>query len=132
MAKDEFKVSLALTRTIESTTTLVAYAALGLITRESTALVPYLAPGVILGLPLGFWLIRRIQPETFRRVCMSFDAWLVGFGLSRIVARLDLAPIAMAYQLLVLTIIIDAILLRAFFKSRSQSVDVPPAELSTA
>ena len=35
IAKDEFKVALALTRTIESTTTLIAYAALGMLTRTS-------------------------------------------------------------------------------------------------
>jgi uncharacterized membrane protein YfcA len=131
MAKDEFKVSLALARTIESTTTLIAYATLGLITRESAALIPALAPGVLLGLPLGFYLIRRLEPETFRRVCMSFDAWLVAFGLSRTVARLDLVPVVWAYQLMVLTIVIDAILLRTFFKARA-SKPVLPAELSTA
>jgi uncharacterized membrane protein YfcA len=131
MAKDEFKVSLALARTIESTTTLIAYATLGLITRESAALIPALAPGVLLGLPLGFYLIRRLEPETFRRVCMSFDAWLVAFGLSRTVARLDLVPVVWAYQLMVLTIVIDAILLRTFFKARASKPDLP-AELSTA
>jgi hypothetical protein len=133
MAKDEFKVALALTRSIESTTTLIAYAALGMITRESVALVPVLAPGVILGLPIGFYLIRRLEAETFRRVCMSFDAWLVGFGLSRVVARLELLPVVWAYQLLVLTIVIDAVLLRTFFRARAtRSADMIPAQLSSA
>jgi uncharacterized membrane protein YfcA len=131
MAKDDFKVALALARTIESMTTLIAYAALGMITRESAALVPVLSPGVLVGLPLGFYLIRRLQPETFRRVCMSFDAWLVAFGLSRTVARLDLVPVTWAYQLMVLTIIIDAILLRSFFRTRPSKPGLP-AELSTA
>ena len=119
MPKDEFKVALAITRSIESTTTLVAYAALGLITRESAGLVQWLAPGVLIGLPLGFYLIRRVEAETFRRVCMSFDAWLVGFGLSRTVARLHLLPVVWAYQLLTLTIIVDAILLAKFFGKRA-------------
>ena len=130
MAKEEFRVALALARSIESTTTLIAYAALGMITAESTALVPVLAPGVLLGVPLGFHLIRRIHPETFRRVCMSFDAWLVGFGLSRVVARLDLVPVMWAYQLLVLTVVIDIILLRTFFRARTSTVI--PAQLSSA
>ena len=132
MAKDEFKVALALTRSIESTTTLVAYAALGMITRESAALVPVLAPGVLVGLPIGFYLIRRIHTETFRRVCMSFDAWLVGFGLSRVVARLDLVPVVWAYQLLVLTVVIDVVLLRSFFRARGTNAPVIPAQLSSA
>ena len=25
-----------------------------------------------------------VDAETFRRICMSFDAWVVGFGLSRV------------------------------------------------
>ncbi|MEO8700716.1 MAG: sulfite exporter TauE/SafE family protein [Kofleriaceae bacterium] len=124
MAKDDFKVALALTRTIESTTTLIAYAVLGMITRESAALVPYLAPGVLLGLPLGFALIRHVQPETFRRVCMSFDGWLVAFGLSRVIDQLELVPTIWAFQVMVLTLVIDAILLRAFFRRRSAA---PPA-----
>ena len=119
MAKDDFKVALAIARSIESLTTLIAYAVLGMITAESTALVPYLAPGVLIGLPIGFALIKHIDAETFRRVCMSFDAWLVGFGLSRVVAKLDLLPEVWAFQLLTLTILVDAILLRTFFRSRS-------------
>jgi len=119
IAKDEFKVALALTRTIESASTLIAYAALGMLTRSSTALVPWLAPGVLLGLPLGFYLIRHLQPDTFRRICNSFDAWLVGFGLSRVIARLELVPVPFAYQALTLTIIIDAVFLRRFFARRA-------------
>ncbi len=119
LEKEDFKVALALTRTIESTTTLLAYAALGMITTDSANLVPILAPGVLLGLPLGFHLIRRVPAETFRRVCMSFDAWLVAFGLSRTVARLELVPVAWAYQVMVITIVIDVLLLRAFFRTRT-------------
>lgn len=119
LAKNDFKVALALTRTIESTSTLIAYAWLGVLTRSSTALVPVLAPGVLIGLPIGFYLIRKIDPETFRRICMSFDAWLVAFGLSRTIARLELAPVAWAYQIMTLTLVIDVILLRQFFGKRA-------------
>jgi uncharacterized membrane protein YfcA len=128
MAKDDFKVALAITRSIESITTLIAYAVLGMITYESTALVPYLAPGVLIGLPIGFTLIRHIDAETFRRVCMSFDAWLVGFGLSRVVAKLELLPEVWAFQLLTLTVIVDALLLRAFFRTRSAKASSIPDE----
>jgi uncharacterized membrane protein YfcA len=121
LAKDDFKVALALTRTIESTSTLIAYAWLGVLTRSSTALVPVLAPGVLIGLPLGFYLIRKIDPETFRRICMSFDAWLVAFGLSRTLARLHVVPVVWAYQVMTLTLVIDAILLRQFFGKRRRA-----------
>lgn len=129
LAKNDFKVALAIARSIESLTTLIAYAALGMITRESTALVPYLAPGVLIGLPLGFWLIRHLQPETFRRICMSFDAFLVAFGLSRVLARLDVLPTVWAYQILVLTVVIDAVMLRAYFRKPTHKRG--PARLRT-
>jgi uncharacterized protein len=122
MTKDDFKVALALTRSIESCSTLIAYAALGMITTESAALVPYLAPGVLIGLPIGFALIRHIDPETFRRVCMSFDAWLVGFGLSRVIVQLELLPPVWAFQALTLTILIDAVMLRRFFSGEQRAV----------
>ena len=117
MPKDDFKVALALSRSIESASTLVAYTALGMITRESTTLVGYLAPGVLVGMPLGFIVIKHIEPELFRRICMSFDAWLVGFGMSRVVNQLGLLPTVWAFQVLTLTLIIDALLLRTFFRS---------------
>ncbi|HEU0031698.1 MAG TPA: sulfite exporter TauE/SafE family protein [Kofleriaceae bacterium] len=127
MAKDDFKVALAMARSIESISTLVAYTALGMITADSTALVPYLAPGVLIGLPLGFALIRHIHPETFRRVCMSFDAYLVSFGLSRVLDKLELVPTVWAFQTMTLVVIIDALMLRAFFKKRLPAHVVPIA-----
>ena len=126
MGKNEFKVALALTRSIESTTTLIAYAWLGMLTRDSMSLVPVLAPGVLLGLPLGFYLIRKIDPETFRRVSVSFDGWLVAFGLSRTVARLGLLPTPWAFQFLTATIVIDAILLKRFFGRRAAQARASP------
>jgi uncharacterized membrane protein YfcA len=131
MAKDEFKVALALVRTIESTTTLIAYAALGMLTRESAQLVPALAPGVLLGLPLGFYLIRKLDPETFRRFCMSFDAWLVGFGMSRVIAGLELLPTFWAFQVLTIAAAIDVVLLKRFFSKRrkpTSPIDAYPAD----
>jgi hypothetical protein len=50
---------------------------------------------------------------------MSFDAWLVGFGLSRTVSRLGLLPVFWSFQFLTATVIIDAILLKRFFGRRA-------------
>jgi hypothetical protein len=44
----------------------------------------------VVGIPLGAYLIRRLNAETFRRICMSFDARVVGFGLSRVSIELNL------------------------------------------
>lgn len=119
LEKADFKVALAITRTAESLLTLVAYTFLGLFTAESTALVWWLAPGILLGVPLGHWLIRRVSTEPFRRVCMSFDAWVVAFGLSRTIEQLGLLPAELAYQILVATALVDGWMLYRFFSGRA-------------
>ncbi|MEO8551162.1 MAG: sulfite exporter TauE/SafE family protein [Kofleriaceae bacterium] len=119
LAKEDFKVGLAVIRSIESLCALAAYAWLGLLTRESTGILPYIVPGVILGFPIGHALIKRVSSETFRRVCMSFDAYLVSFGLARTLIDLGIAP-GVAYQLLVATAIVDVNLLWKFFRGRTR------------
>jgi uncharacterized membrane protein YfcA len=130
--KDDFKVALALVRSIESVCALAAYAYLGLLTRESATLLPYLAPGVLIGFPLGHWLVRHIGVETFRRVCMSFDAYLVSFGLARTLTLAGVSP-DLAYQAMTLTVLVDAKLLWTFFRGasarRSDPVLEPPIEV---
>jgi hypothetical protein len=74
-----------------------------------------LIPSVVVGVPLGAYLIRRLDAETFRRICMSFDAWVVGFGLSRVLIELDLMESPWAYGVMAVTILIDAYLLYIFF-----------------
>jgi uncharacterized membrane protein YfcA len=121
LAKEDFKVGLAVVRTIESLCALITYASLGLLTRESSNLLPYIVPGVLLGFPIGHALIKRVSSETFRRVCMSFDAYLVSFGLSRTLIEFGIVP-GVAYQLLVATAIVDASLLWTFFRGRARAV----------
>src|SRR5690348_10362629 len=86
LAKEDFKVALAVIRSIESLCALAVYAWLGLFTHQSAGLLPWIAPGVLIGFPLGHALLTRVRVETFRRLCMSFDAWLVAFGLSHTLA----------------------------------------------
>jgi len=94
---------------------LIVYAYLGLLTRESASLLPWIVPGVAIGLPIGHAIVRRVGVETFRRICMSFDAYLVTFGLARTLIELGIVP-GVAYQLLVATAIIDTRLLWSFFR----------------
>ena len=131
LAKDEFKAALAIVRVIESSTTLIAYIALGILTRESLPLIPALAPGVLIGLPLGFYLIRKLDAEVFRRICMSFDGWLVAFGLSRVLTQLNLLPTVWASQVMMLTLLIDFVLLRHFFVKRKRTPSQEPARPSS-
>lgn len=112
--KDDFKVALALIRSIESVCALLAYAYLGLFTSETASLVPWLAPGVLIGFPLGHWLVRTVSIETFRRVCISFDAYLIAFGLARALTLHGVSGY-LAYQTMTLTVLIDARLLWDYF-----------------
>ena len=129
LAKEDFKVGLAVVRTIESLCALITYSVLGMMTRESAGILPYIIPGVLLGFPIGHALIKRVSSETFRRVCMSFDAYLVSFGLSRTLIDFGVAP-GVAYQLLVATAIVDANLLWTFFRSKPVVTAHEPLELA--
>jgi uncharacterized protein len=116
LAKEDFKVALAVIRTIESVCALLAYAWLGLLTKQSAGVLPWIIPGVAIGFPIGHMLIRRIGVETFRRACMSFDAYLVAFGLARTLVEHGVMP-GVAYQLLLATAVVDTALLVTFFRA---------------
>jgi hypothetical protein len=49
---------------------------------------------------------------------MSFDAWVVGFGLSRVLIELNLVESPWAYSVMAATILIDIYLLYLFFTGR--------------
>ena len=115
LVKTEFRAGLGLIRVAESTLTAIAYYHLGLFTTESQNIFMLIIPGVLVGIPLGAYLIRRLDAETFRRICMSFDAWVVGFGLSRVLIDLKLMESPWAYSAMVVAIVIDICLLYVFF-----------------
>jgi uncharacterized membrane protein YfcA len=115
LEKREFRAALGLVRLAESTLTAVAYLTAGLFTTPSFGLVPWIVPSVAIGVPLGAQIIRQMRPETFRRICMSFDAWVVAFGLSKLLHDLRMIEGGRAYLVLVGVIILDAWLLYRFF-----------------
>jgi len=117
-AKQQFRAALSLIRVAESTLTAVAYYFLGLYSMDSAQLLPYIVPSVLVGIPLGTYLISRMDPEVFRRLCMSFDAVVVGFGMSRVLVELKLVPSPDAYSVLATVVAIDAYLLYRFFQKR--------------
>jgi uncharacterized protein len=115
LVKNEFRAGLALVRVAESSVTAFVYYKLGLFISESASLLYVFVPSVLLGIPLGSFVFRRVDAETFRRICMSFDAWVVGFGLSRVLIELNLMESPWAYGVMAATILIDARLLYTFF-----------------
>jgi uncharacterized protein len=113
--KEEFRAALGLIRLTEALMTASAYYFLGLFSAQSGAILLSIAPSVLIGVPLGAYIIHRLNSETFRRLCMSFDTWVVGFGLSRVLIELDLVISPTAYLLWLVVITIDSYLLYRFF-----------------
>ncbi len=103
LVKQEFRAGLGLIRVVESVLTAIAYYHLGLFAAESRNILWTIVPGVVLGI----------------RVCMSFDVWVVGFGLSRVLIDLKLAHGALAYGPMAAAIVLDAWLLYLFFSARN-------------
>jgi len=113
--KRDFRAALGFIRLAESSFTAVAYLSAGLITVQSNLLIPQILPSVLIGVPIGAALIRRMKVETFRRVCMSFDAWIVGFGASTVLRDTRVVDGPAAFLFLLGVIAIDAVLLYRFF-----------------
>lgn len=113
--KEEFRAALGLIRVSEALLTASTYYFLGLFTVHSSGIFLSIVPSVLIGVPLGALVIHRINPEIFRRLCMSFDAWVVGFGLSRVLIELDLVASPSAYMVWLFVIAIDVYLLYQFF-----------------
>ena len=118
LVKQDFRAGLGLIRVTESVLTAIAYYHLGLFAAASLEILWVIVPSVIVGIPLGAWAIRRLDAETFRRVCMSFDVWVVGFGLSRVLMELKLAQGPLAYGPMAAAIVLDALLLYTYFSNR--------------
>jgi uncharacterized protein len=116
--RQDFRAGLAIVRIVESSVTAIAYFFLGLYSLQSVELLPYIVPSVVIGIPVGAFLIRHIEPEVFRRICMSFDAWVVGFGLSRNLMDLKIVGDPAGYLVLAAAATIDCLLLYRFFSQR--------------
>ena len=124
-AKSDFRAALGVVRLAESTMTAVAYAYVGLFTATSMALIPWIVPSILVGVPIGAFIIKRVRVETFRRLCMSFDAYVVAFGLSRLLGELRLVESSAAYLVLVGVGVLDAWMLYRFFSRLALEAAAP-------
>ncbi|MGH7148694.1 MAG: sulfite exporter TauE/SafE family protein [Nitrospiraceae bacterium] len=118
-AKQDFRAALSVIRVGEALLTGIAYYFIGLYSYGSMEIIPYIVPSVLLGIPLGSYLIRWMDPETFRRICMAFDALVVAFGLSRVLIELNLATVFTTYSILTIMMMLNAYLLFRFFRDRT-------------
>ena len=121
-ARKDFRAALGFVRLAESSMTAVAYGFAGLYSATSLELIPWIVPSIAIGVPLGTFIIRHAPVETFRRVCLSFDAWVVGFGLSRLLNELHLLDGPAAYLVMVGIVSLDIWMYRFF---TGTAADVP-------
>jgi len=132
LAKREFRAALGVIRLAESTFTAIAYFHAGLFTTTSVHLIPRIMPSVLIGVPLGAQIIRRMPAETFRRWCMSFDAWVVAFGVSTVLRDLKIVQGPKAFLFLAGVVLIDAWLLYRFFSRLNVAGASVPAPATSA
>ena len=130
--KQDFRAGLGLVRLAESSFTVVAYYFAGMFSVDSAGLLPYILPSLVVGIPLGVRVIRHVRPETFRRVCMSFDAWVVGFGISTLLRQLHIIETDAAFSVLAAVAVVDIWLLYRFFRSQAPDTVVPGAQPAPA
>jgi len=126
LTKNEFRAALAQVRLGETVFTGLAYLALRLYSPVSLQLSGLMLIPMIIGVPLGALTVKRVGVEVFRRVCMSFDAWIVAYGLSKVLGDIGLITGNLAYSIFAITILIDLVLLYRFFGNhkRIQAVSV--------
>ena len=123
--KQDFRAALGIIRLAESSLTAIAYGFIGFYSAGSMDIIPYIVPSVIIGIPLGTYLIRLMDPETFRRICMAFDGLIVGFGLSRVLVELNLATPVTTYCILSIVALVNGYLLLRFFRDRADPRHIP-------
>jgi uncharacterized protein len=94
LSKNEFRCTLAQVRVAESSLTLTTYflftefLGAGLTSVPSLSLVPFLLIPVLIGVPLGTWVVGRVSRDAFTRLVMAMDGLVVSFGLTQVIVKL--------------------------------------------
>jgi uncharacterized protein len=118
----EFKAAVAQIRIAESYLTCVSYYLLGLFTASSISLFKVISPPVFIGIPVGMLIVSKVAVETFRRMAMTFDAGIVGYGLSATLPILFGISTALSYTLFVAVLVVDLGLFYRYLKGRPTAV----------
>ena len=122
LKRQEFKAAVAQIRIAESYLTSLSYYLLGLFTAQSLSLFTVISPPVLLGIPIGMFIVSKIAVETFRRMAMTFDAGIVGYGLSATLPILfGISPV-FSDSLFVAVLFLDVGLFYRYLKTRSPNV----------
>jgi uncharacterized protein len=103
LSKNEFRCTLAQVRVAESSLTLTTYflftefLGANLIPAPSVGLIPYLLIPVLIGVPVGTWLVGRVSRDVFTRFVMAMDGLVVSFGLSQVIVKLNWVGSTLSY-----------------------------------
>ncbi len=127
----QFKAAVAQVRIAESYITCISYYFLGLFSANSISLFKVISPPVLIGIPLGMLIVSKVAVETFRRVCMCFDAGVVGYGLSATLPALFGISSGLSLTLFGAVLVLDVGLLYRYFKGRSGGVARNDGSLET-
>jgi uncharacterized protein len=119
MKKDEFRAAVAQVRIAESYLTCISYYFLGLFTFTTLQLFSITAPPILIGIPIGMLIVRKVADESFKRICMAFNGGVVGFGLSQVLLTLFKESLFTSYGFWAAVIAIDLALLYRYFRNRS-------------
>ncbi len=122
LKRQEFKAAVAQVRIAESYLTAVSYYFLGLFTVNSMSLFKVISPPVLIGIPVGMFVVTKVAVETFRRICMAFDAGIVGYGLSVVLPPLFGIEPVLAQTLFFFVVALDLGLLYRYFRARTPRV----------
>jgi hypothetical protein len=114
--KEDFKAALGVIRLFESSATAMAYFYLGFFTIESLAMAQVIIPSVIIGMPLGSYFIGKLNAESFRRICISIDSWLIAFGLYKVLGLSNLVPTWLLGALPLVIVLVDFVTALRFFR----------------
>jgi len=134
LSKDEFKAAIVQVRVAESGFTFLLYFFIsGLYTGSGAApvfdLFWVIAPSVLIGIPLGMIVIRKLSVETFRRVAMNLNAIIVSFGISKLLGPLfgasDFVSYAFWFVIVALTFSLFSRYMRSRKAETSTMVEVP-------
>ncbi len=132
LSKNDFKASVSLITLTESTITCIAYYFLGFFGTSIGGINPLdlfivIVPFVLIGLPLGIFASNRLNVETFRKVAMSFNVWIVGYGLTRVAMLVFGLDVNVANLIFVSVLALSGFLLVRSLKNKGVvKVSMPP------
>jgi uncharacterized membrane protein YfcA len=116
LSKQDFRAALGFLRLLESLFATMAYASAGLVLPETATLVLCMVPSVAVGVPLGASIARHVDGETFRRLCIAFDAWIVEVAIAIALRQQGLTNVGNA--VLVVVTIVDLCLVHRYVSTR--------------